>query len=117
MLDKLGIKNSKFYAKDIDKSVLIVSTSSYKRAIDNEIKIKFGSLGENVLVDFDINELKIGNKVQICNAILEITQDRSICKSFTKIHKNLAKTLKNKGIFAKVLQAGEITTNSPFRII
>lgn len=117
MLDKLGVQKSKFYAKDISKSVLFISTSSYKKAICEKIDIKYGDLGENILVDFDIKKLKIGDRVQICDAILEITEERSICKSFTNIHKNLAKILKNKGIFAKVLQRGEIKTSSPLNII
>jgi len=108
-LDKNGILKDKFYNKNIQRSVLIVSKDSYDLAKKNNIDINYGQLGENILIDYNPYHLKIGSKIKIGDVILEISQECTLCKSLSKVDKNLPGLLKNdRGIFAKVITTGDI---------
>ncbi len=52
-LDKGGVLGDKFYQKNIDRSVLISTIESYELARAKGIEVSFGSLGENILMDFN----------------------------------------------------------------
>jgi len=109
LLDTKGVLNDKFYAKDIDRSVLLSSIDSYRLAQSRDIELKYGELGENILIDYNPYRLKSGTQIQIGEALLEISQHCTLCKSLTKIDSKLPKLLKDdRGIFAKVIKAGEI---------
>lgn len=117
-LDKKGVINDKFYAKDINRSVLISSIDSYKLAQDRDIELDYGQLGENILIDYNPYRLKSGARIQIGEAILEISQNCTLCKSLTKIDNKLPKLLKDdRGIFAKVIKAGEIKERDKIYLI
>ena len=109
LLDKSGIIGDKFYGKDINRSVLISTIDSYKIAQDKNINLEYGLLGENILIDYNPYHLDTGKQIQIGEVILEISQICTLCKSLTKIDNKLPKLLKDdRGIFAKVIKAGEI---------
>jgi MOSC domain-containing protein YiiM len=104
-----GVVGDKYYGKNIERSVLITSISSYDIAKEQGIDVKFGELGENILMDFNPYSLGIGTKIKIGDALLEISQECTLCKSFAGVHKDLPKILKDdRGIFAKVLNGGEV---------
>ena len=109
-LDARGIIEDKHYDKDINRSVLIVSLDSYTLAKKHYIDAPFGSLGENILIDYNPYSLDIGSKLKIGSVILEISQHCTLCKSFAKVDTKLPKLLKNdRGIFAKVIGSGKIS--------
>jgi len=109
VVDTQGIIGDKFYNTDIDRSVLISSIDSYNMALDRDIDLKYGQLGENLLIDYNPYNLSVGTYIQIGSVVLEIAQKCTLCKSLTKIDNKLPKLLKDdRGIFAKVIQAGEI---------
>jgi len=108
--DKNGILEDKFYAKNIQRSILITTLDSYKLASQNGIFVERGSLGENILIDYNPYHLPIGSRLVIGKVILEITQNCTLCKSLTKVDKKLPKLLKDdRGIFAKIIKSGTIT--------
>jgi len=108
-LDEQGVINDKFYGQEIDRSVLISSIESYKIANEKDIALKLGDLGENILMDYNPYHLTRGKQIQIGDVILEISQHCTLCKSLTKLDNRLPKLLKNdRGIFAKIIKAGEI---------
>jgi len=109
-LDKQGILQDKFYAKDIDRSVLITTIESYNLALEHDISMPFGTLGENLLVDYNLYHLPNNTKLQIGqNVLIEISQPCTMCDHLSKIDKKLPKLLKkDRGIFAKVIQGGTI---------
>jgi len=108
-LTEQGVVNDKFYGKEIDRSVLISSIESYTIAKEKNISLEFGELGENILMDYNPYHLTSGTKIQIGTVILEISQHCTLCKSLTKLDNRLPKLLKNdRGIFAKIIKAGEI---------
>lgn len=109
VVDKDGVWEDKFYGKDPHRSVLITSIDSYNLAKDKNIAVEHGSLGENILMDYNPYSLLIGTQIKVGDAILEISQNCTLCKSLTKINRKLPKLLKNdRGVFAKVVKPGII---------
>lgn len=117
-LDGDGVIEDKFYAKGSDRSVLIASTNSYDLAKENDIDLNYGSLGENILVDFNPYNLTSGDRLMINNVILEITQNCTICNSLSKHADGLPALLKSdRGIFAKTVQSGSIKKGDSVKVI
>ena len=117
-LDKKGICNDKFYNKDIHRSVLITSKESYTLAKKHSIEIPYGSLGENLLIDYNPYHLPSGTQLAIGTSILEISQNCTLCDHLSNLHALLPSLLKHdRGIFAKVIQEGEIKENDEIFII
>jgi MOSC domain-containing protein YiiM len=109
IVDEAGILEDKFYAKDVVRSILITSLDSYLLAKEADIDVPYGSLGENILVDFNPYKFSVGDKLYIGEVELEITQNCTICNSLQKVDKNLPKILKSdRGIFAKCIKSGKI---------
>ncbi len=108
-VDKDGVIKDKFYAKDSQRSILITTVESYELANKSNIFLEKGELGENILIDYNPYHLSIGSKIILGKVILEITQNCTLCKSLTKVDKQLPKLLKDdRGIFAKVIKSGII---------
>ncbi len=108
-LDPKGIIEDKYYDKNIQRSVLITSEASYTLANKHNIQLPFGSLGENILIDYNPYHLNAGDQLRIGNVILEISQYCTMCDHLSKIDKNLPVLLKDdRGIFAKVIEGGVI---------
>ncbi len=108
-LDENGVKNDKFYGKNIQRSVLITSIASYDLSTQNNIDMNYGQLGENILIDYNPYHLIEGSRLIIGDVILEISQHCTLCKSLSKVNENLPELLKkHRGVFAKVLNGGNI---------
>jgi len=109
-LDEKGITEDKFYNKNIQRSILITATSSYDLALEKNISMPFGTLGENMLIDYNPYHLPSGTKLHIGDdVILEISQYCTMCEHLSDVDKRLPTLLKNdRGIFAKVIQDGSI---------
>lgn len=109
-LDEKGVHEDKFYGKEINRSVLLTSTKSYEKTQNENIKLSYGQLGENILLDINPCELQEGQKLYINEVILQITQPCTMCKSLVHIDKRLPKLLKSdRGIFAKVVKNGKVS--------
>jgi len=109
VVDDSGVFIDKFYGKDVNRSILITSLNSYQIAANKGIKLNYGQLGENILVDFPLNKLHIGDKLQVSDVILEITQLCTLCEHLSCIDTDLPNILeKDRGIFAKVVDGGII---------
>jgi len=108
-VDNRGIIGDKHYDQDVERSILITSHDSYTLLHTHDISIPHGSLGENLLIDYNPYHLPLGTQLQIGDAILEITQNCTLCKHLAIHDKRIPKLLKDdRGIFAKVVQAGHI---------
>jgi len=117
-LDLGGIIGDKYHNKDINRSILLTSIYSYELAHRDNIDLEFGSLGENILIDYNPYHLKSTQKLQIGTAIIEISQNCTICNHLSKIDKKLPKLLKNdRGIFVKVVKEGEINLNDEIYLL
>ena len=108
-MDENGIYEDKHYNKNKNRSVLITSTKAYTMAKEKSIIMPYGSLGENIVIDYDLHLLNPGDKLQIGDVILEIVQNCTLCKHLSKIDKQLPKLLCNdRGVFAKVIKEGKL---------
>ncbi len=106
-LDENGVVEDKFYAKNTNRLILITSTDAYSMAKENGIELDYGSLGENILIDININDLTIGSQLKIGDLVLEITQNCTLCKGLSSIDPRLPDILKqDRGIFAKAVNGG-----------
>ena len=84
-LDEGGVLKDKFHHTDIQRSVLLTSLASYTLANDHHVDMPHGSLGENLLMDFNPYKLTPGTKLHIGSATLEISQNCTICNHLSKI--------------------------------
>lgn len=108
-LNEHGVVNDKFYKKDPMRSILISSLESYTLAKENNIEMPLGSLGENILMDFNPYGFDVGDRLKIGDVTLEITQNCTLCKGLSKVDTKAPKLLKNhRGIFAKTVTNGSI---------
>jgi MOSC domain-containing protein YiiM len=108
-VDEKGVIDDKFYAKNPQRSILITAIDSYQLAQQQNINMAYGSLGENILIDYNLYGLPVGTAFKIGEAVLEIAQNCTLCKSLTKIDAKLPKLLKNdRGVFVRVVKDGTI---------
>ena len=117
-IDLEWILEDKFHGRGSQRSILIASLYSYMLASEQGIDIKHGLLGENILLDVNPYSLKQGDRIEIGNAVLEITQNCTICNSLAKVDENLPDILKtDRGIFAKTHKAGRIYKNDTLKVV
>lgn len=108
-IDSFGVKDDKFYKKDPLRSILITSLDAYAMAENLNITLNKGSLGENILIEGSIKDLKIGDRFTIGDVEFELAQNCTLCKGLAKIDSQLPKLLKDdRGIFIKANNAGNI---------
>lgn len=118
LLVEHGIVNDKFAGKNFDRSVMIVGQIAYDIAKENGITLELGSLGENILFDFDPHELEFGSKIQVGDAILQITEKCSICSHLAVFDKRLPKLVsEHRGVYCKIIKNGRVSTNSTVTLL
>ena len=118
-VDLQGILDDKHYGSTPERTVLITSLESYALA-QNELGVKmpYGYLGENLLIDYNPYYLELGTQLRVGSAILEITQNCTLCNHLAALDKRIPKLLrKDRGIFAKVVQEGQIKIDDPVYLI
>ncbi len=108
-LDPDGIIGDKHYAKEPSRSVLVTSRYAYDLAKREGIDIMHGQLGENILIDYDLRDLKPGDRLQMGETVLEIAQNCTLCNHLSKIDKRVPKLLRHdRGVFARVVRGGSL---------
>lgn len=118
LIENFGIKDDKFAGKDIDRTIMVVGKIAYDIAYTKDINLKLGSLGENILLDFNPHEFKLGTRFKIGKTIIEITENCTICNHLAKFDNNLPKLVENcRGIYCKIICGGEIKKGSTVEII
>lgn len=107
ILDRRGVINDKFYNKDALRAVLLTSTQSYDLANKHAISMNYGTLGENILIDYNPYLLMLGKQLKIGEVVIEMIQNCTICNHLSVVDKKLPKLLKDdRGIFIKVVKEG-----------
>lgn len=108
-LDENGVLEDKFYAKNNNRLILITSVNAYALAKSNGVDLEYGSLGENILIDQNINTFTIGKQFKIGEIVLEVTQNCTLCNGLSILDSKLPEVLKNdRGLFAKAITSGII---------
>ena len=117
LIKDYGIENDKFAGKKLEQTVMIVGIHSYEIAKNNGINLEFGSLGENILLDFDPHILEVGTKLIIENSIIEITQICTVCNHLTVFNENLPLLLKgHRGLYCKIIKSGIVSKDMIVKI-
>ncbi|HJE02771.1 MOSC domain-containing protein [Aliarcobacter thereius] len=119
LIENHGIEFDKFALKNLEQTVLLVGINSYNLALENDIKIEFGTLGENILVSFDPHKYDIGTKFKIGDdAMIELTQICTVCNHLSIFDKKLPILLKEKrGVYCKIIKSGLILKNMTIKRI
>lgn len=113
-----GIKDDKFANDDLDKTVMIVGKYAYDLALENGIKLEYGSLGENILLDFNPHDYHVGTVFEIGEAKLEIKENCTICNHLAVFDDDLPILIQDcRGIYCKILKQGEIKKDSTVKVI
>lgn len=108
-LDGQGVLEDKFYGKNPNRLILIASTTAYTLAKKSGVELEYGSLGENILIDHNTNDLSVGSRFKIGDVVLEITQNCTLCNGLSVVDPKLPEVLKNdRGLFAKAIVSGTI---------
>ncbi|WP_419769206.1 MAG: MOSC domain-containing protein [Candidatus Marinarcus sp.] len=108
-----GIKNDKFAGKDENKAVMAVGKKAYEIAFKNGINLELGSLGENILLDFDPHLFETGSLIYIGETQLQITEQCSVCNHLALFDQRLPELVKaHRGLYLKVLKGGKIRKDS-----
>lgn len=114
LIEDHGIENDKFAGKELDKTVMIVGVNSYNLAKENDIELEYGSLGENILFDFDPHKFEIGQQLILGDAIIEITEKCTICNHLAVFGKSLPKLVKDcRGLYCKIVKSGNVEVGLP----
>lgn len=117
LIENFGIENDKFAGKKLEQTVMIVGLKSYEMASEQNINLEFGSLGENILLNFDPHNLEVGTNLIIGEAIIEITQVCTVCNHLSVFDKNLPQLLKaHRGLYCKIIKSGFIFKDMEVKI-
>ena len=117
LIKDYGIENDKFAGKKLEQTVMIVGLKSYEIALQNGIKLEFGSLGENILLDFDPHELNVFDEILIGDSVIQITQICTVCNHLSVFGEELPLLLKNhRGLYCKILKSGIISKDMIVKI-
>lgn len=109
LIENHGIEDDKFAQKDLDKTVMILGLNSYDKSKNSGISLEFGSLGENIIFDFNPHLLDIGTILIIGKSEIEITEKCTICNHLSIFDKQLPKIVKDcRGLYCKILKNGTI---------
>ena len=112
LIENYGIQDDKFAGKKLDQTVMIVGLESYEIAKENNIDLSFGSLGENILLDFDPHDFEVGIQFFIGDSIIEITQVCTVCNHLNVFDEKLPQLLKSRrGLYCKIIKSGTIKEN------
>ena len=109
LIKDFGIENDKFAGKKLDQTVMVVGLKSYEIAQENGIDLELGSLGENILLDFDPHDFEVGTNLKIGDSVIEITQNCTVCNHLAVFGESLPMLLKNhRGLYCKIIEGGNI---------
>lgn len=81
--------------------------------------VEFGAFGENLVVEgFELNKLPIGQKIQVGETLLELTQIGKKCHDKCAIFYQVGKCIMpTNGIFTKVLVGGKVKVGDSCELI
>lgn len=118
LIEGFGIEEDKFAGKNLEKTVMIVGQYSYDISSKEGIDIQVGSLGENILLDFNPHDYNVGTSFKIGNAVIKITENCTICNHLSVFGKKLPFIVKDcRGIYCTIIKSGVIKTNDSVELI
>ncbi|MCC7508295.1 MAG: MOSC domain-containing protein [Planctomycetes bacterium] len=112
-VEGMGLEGDKKFGRSSGRQVNLLSKHSYEwfeRNFGRELSLP-GGFGENVVIDaIDPNWLDLGQRIQVGEAILQVTTPRSPCAGFTEHvdgHK-VSHFVGHVGVMCAVVQGGTV---------
>ncbi len=100
------------------RQVLLVDTSMFAAIAGKGIRLAPGMMGENIIIEgMSVMTLPIGSRLEIADALLEVTEIRNPCLQLNEMHPRLLKAVaykvdskvqRNAGMMARVLKGGTV---------
>ncbi|WP_292660515.1 MOSC domain-containing protein [Nitratifractor sp.] len=110
MVAGYGIEGDKYAGGPEHKTVMIVGDLPYKMAKEElGVEMEEGSLGENILLDFDPHEFAPGTLFRIGEAKIQIVDSCTLCKHLAVFHPKLPRLIRDRrGRYCRIVEDGEI---------
>ena len=101
------------------RQVSLLSLEKIEEFRQKGAEIDYGAFGENLVVEgFDFRALPVGTRIQIREAVLELTQIGKECHSHCEIFKVMGDCIMpREGVFAKVVAGGHIRPGDEVRLL
>jgi MOSC domain-containing protein YiiM len=102
------------HAGDWHRQISLLATEDIDQIRGKGIELNYGDFAENITTeDVDLSSLPIGTRLYIGDTILEVTQIGKECHHGCAIYQIIGDcVMPRKGIFARVIQGGEIDIES-----
>ena len=118
LISGFGIEFDKFAGTCEEKAVMIVGTYAYEQALENGINLEYGSLGENILLDFNPHDFNVGDVFQVGDSIIQITEACTICNHLSVFDDDLPIIVQDcRGLYCKILESGDILVNKSVKLV
>ncbi len=117
LLSEWGIDGD-VHAGKWHRQVSLLAIESIEKMREKGLNVRPGAFAENITTEFvNIPELKVGDHIMIGDAELEITQIGKECHTRCAIYYRAGDcVMPREGIFAKVINGGEINVDDEFTI-
>ncbi|MER3552774.1 MAG: MOSC domain-containing protein [Meiothermus sp.] len=114
-----GVRADRKAGKRENRAVLLMGQSTYDHLKSIGLELPHGALGENIVLDFDPHTLKPGKKLQVGDALLEISLYCTPCKTLRDRYGQdfPARLGKRRGMLAKVLEGGVVHSGDTVEIL
>jgi len=122
LIENYGVKGDCHAKEGTTRQVSLLSWERMNEeffCLKKKIDIKPGIFAENITTEkIDLRKLKVGDKLKINEAIIEISEIGKKCHVYCEIYKKVGKCIMPKeGIFAKVIKGGEVKKGDIIELI
>ena len=114
LVENWGIENDA-HAGDWHRQVSLLAQEDIDTIKARGLEIQFGDFAENITTEgIELHLLPIGARIQIGEAILEVTQIGKECHHGCAVFQQIGDcVMPRRGIFARVIRGGVISHESP----
>ncbi len=116
LVEELGLEGDA-HAGFMHRQVSLIALEDIKTMMEKLPELEPGSFAENLTTEgFDLSELKIGDRLAVGEALLEVTQIGKECHSLCEVFKKIGDCIMpRKGIFTRVIKGGKVKTGDIIR--
>lgn len=107
------------HAGDWDRQVSLLAEESIQKMREKGLELESGAFAENIVTEgVDLVSLPIGTRLRLGEALIEVTRIGKECHSRCAIyHKAGDCVMPREGIFARVIEPGEIRAGDEIRVL
>nr|WP_246060411.1 MOSC domain-containing protein [Peptoniphilus catoniae] len=119
LIENYGIENDAHAGKWHRQVSLLAKESIDKMVKDYDLNLNNGDFAENFTTEgIDLKNLKVGNVLQVGDALIEITQIGKECHQGCAIKQKVNYCIMpTEGIFARVISAGKVKRSDVIKVI